>query len=506
MYSHIASNDSIEPLNFYGGWMVNASIQAVSGSYAGHGKDSGSPWIDITTNAGLLRLVGVEWTLKSGPTPANDASHYYFSVYPNSYLVVDADATVSRVFSHDHQTSFDNVYGDGSKPTIAEIYGKRPIELLATSVHTRVDGSKFGDTIQLNDAGSIAYSNNGKDTVEGGLGADEIYGGKGNDYLYGQGGIDYLQGDNGNDRIYGGGDNDTARGGAGKDWLYGGDGEDRLHGQWQNDKLYGDADRDWLYGGDNNDRLYGGSGEDELKGGKDNDQLYGGIDNDRLKGQAGNDKLYGEVGQDALYGGGGNDKFYGGNDNDSIYGGSGNDKAFTGIGQDTAYGGGGNDKLKGEADNDWLHGGSGNDKLYGGIANDFLYGDAGRDKLDGGHDNDRLDGGDGNDVLKGGIGADTFVFSTKLGPGNVDRVTDFEVGTDGIWLSHKVFKKLPLGPLPADYFVRGSKAADKNDHLVYDDKRGLLLYDANGSKKGGEQLFAKVDKGTDLHNSDFYVI
>ena len=130
----------------------------------------------------------------------------------------------------------------------------------------------------------------------------------------------------------------------------------------------------------------------------------------------------------------------------------------------------------------------------------------GRDKLDGGHDNDRLDGGDGNDVLNGGIGADTFVFSSKLGPGNIDKITDFEVGIDGIWLSAKVFKHLPLGPLAADYFVRGSKAADKNDHIVYDARKGLLIYDDNGSKKGGEHVFAKLDKDTDLHNSDFYVI
>ena len=506
MYSHIASNDSIEPLNFYGGWLVNGTIAAVGGSYAGHGKSEGQSWIDIATNVGLLRLVGVDYELKSGTPPANDASYVYFAVYPKSYLKVSTGATVNRVFSHDHQTSFDNVYGDGSKPTVGQIIGKRPIDLLATNVHTRVDGSKFADTIVLNDAGSVAYSNKGKDTVEGGLGADEMYGGEGKDYLFGGGGADYIQGDNGNDRIYGGGDNDTARGSAGKDFIYGGDGEDSLSGQWQNDRLYGDADHDVLNGGDNNDRLYGGSGEDDLKGGRDNDRLYGRIDNDRLKGQSGNDKLYGEVGQDALYGGSGKDKLYGGDDNDAVYGGADNDKAFAGIGQDTVYGGSGNDQVYGEDDNDWLYGGSDNDKLFGGIANDFLYGEAGRDKLDGGHDNDRLDGGDGPDVLTGGIGADTFVFSTKLGHGNIDRITDFEVGSDGIWLSAKVFKHLPIGPLAADNFVRGSEAGDTNDHVIYDAKKGVLSYDANGSKKGGEQVFAKVDKNTDLHNSDFYVV
>ena len=120
-------------------------------------------------------------------------------------------------------------------------------------------------------------------------------------------------------------------------------------------------------------------------------------------------------------------------------------------------------------------------------------------------DNDRLDGGDGNDVLNGGSGADTFVFSTRLGNANIDRVADFEVGSDGIWLSSAIFKKLPLGPLAADNFHRGTSAADKNDHIVYDARSGELIYDKNGSGKGGAQVVATFDKGTDLHNSDFYV-
>jgi Ca2+-binding RTX toxin-like protein len=505
MYSHLASNDTTAPLSFVGGWLVSTTVALKAGAWANYGRDGNKPWIDLDTDGGLVRLVGVAYDVKSGTPPPDDADYVYLPVWPDKYLKVARGAEVDRVFSHTHQSSFDNVHGNGSKPTVGEILGQHPVDLLSPISNLRIDGTKFGDTIVLNDTGGTVYSNDGGDEVYGGGGDDVMYGANGKDWLYGEGAKDELYGGNGKDRLYGGNDGDELHGEAGKDTLYGGDGEDHLYGEWQNDVLYGDADKDWLYGGDNNDVLYGGVGEDELHGGNDKDKLYGDIDNDRLYGDAHNDKLWGGIGQDTLYGGSGNDKLYGDEDNDLFYGGKGNDRAYAGIGQDTAHGGAGNDRLYGDADNDWLHGDNGNDRLYGGIANDFLHGDAGKDKLDGGHDNDRLDGGLGNDTLKGGIGADTFVFSTKLGGGNVDRITDFELGTDGIWLSAKVFKKLPVGPLAAEYFHRGSEAADKDDHIVYDARKGLLIYDRNGSGKGGEQVFAKVDKNTDLHNSDFYV-
>ncbi len=505
MYSHIASNDTTEPLNFENGWMTNTTIALVSGGVANFGTSEGKRWIDLQTNAQLIRLVGVDFKVHSGKAPAEDSDFFYFPVYPDKYLQVAKSATVDRVFSHTHQTSFDNVYGSGSKPTVGQIIGKAPVDLLSDTTGIRVDGTSFADVIILNDKGSTAYSNDGHDTVYGGLGADTMFGGRGKDWLYGGGGKDTLNGDNGNDRLYGGADNDTLRGGAGKDSLYGDDGEDTLYGEWQNDRLYGGADNDALYGGDNNDVLYGGAGEDVLYGGTDKDTLYGEADNDRLYGGADNDKLYGGIAQDELYGGAGNDRLYGGDDNDTLYGGKGNDQIWAGVGQDAAYGGAGNDRIYGEASNDWLHGDKGNDRIYGGDANDFLYGGAGNDRIYGGRDNDRLFGGPGKDLLSGGSGADTFVFNAKPVSGNVDRVTDFEVGTDGVWLSAKVFKKLPLGPVAAEYFHRGSKAADKNDHLIYDQKKGVLIYDKNGSAKGGASVIAKFDKKPDLHNSDFYV-
>ena len=109
-------------------------------------------------------------------------------------------------------------------------------------------------------------------------------------------------------------------------------------------------------------------------------------------------------------------------------------------------------------------------------------------------------------MLTGGGGANQFVFSTRLGNGNIDKITDFEVGFDSIELSDTVFKALSPGPLPEAAFHRGAKAHDADDRIVYNPKNGLLLYDENGDKKGGAQVFAKLDDDLALSHTDFLVI
>ncbi len=154
------------------------------------------------------------------------------------------------------------------------------------------------------------------------------------------------------------------------------------------------------------------------------------------------------------------------------------------------------DTITGKGKNDKLHGLGGNDILDGGKGKDKLYGDDG---------DDRLIGGKMNDKLTGGAGEDSFVFNAKL-KDNVDKVKDFQAGIDTIVLDDKVFKKLSPGPLSVEEFVVGKKAKDGDDHVIYNQKNGQLLYDQDG--KGGKDalLFAKVDKGLDLDAGDFLVI
>ncbi|APZ55207.1 M10 family metallopeptidase C-terminal domain-containing protein [Salipiger abyssi] len=74
-------------------------------------------------------------------------------------------------------------------------------------------------------------------------------------------------------------------------------------------------------------------------------------------------------------------------------------------------------------------GGGGNDALSGGASDDLLMGRWGNDTLIGGAGDDTLFAGPGADRLTGGAGADVFVLTAD---GQVDRITDFQPGTDRI--------------------------------------------------------------------------
>ena len=111
--------------------------------------------------------------------------------------------------------------------------------------------------------------------------------------------------------------------------------------------------------------------------------------------------------------------------------------------------------------------------------------------------------------MKGGANSDTFLFNTALGGGNVDKIKDLH-GADHIALDAGIFAALPLGALKAKFFHAGTKAADGNDHLIYDKDTGKLSYDEDGKGGAHQVLFAKVfDHGSHhptLHASDLLVI
>ncbi|WP_342150346.1 choice-of-anchor I family protein [Methylorubrum sp. SB2] len=118
-----------------------------------------------------------------------------------------------------------------------------------------------------------------------------------------------------------------------------------------------------------------------------------------------------------------------------------------------------------------------------------------------------LDGGLGNDALTGGNGADTFVFSTALGNGNVDRLTDFNGAADTIRLSAEIFTALSPGAVSADAFkdVGAGGTVDANDRIVYDSRTGALSYDADGSGAGAAVQFATLTNKAPLTAGDFLV-
>jgi Ca2+-binding RTX toxin-like protein len=176
-------------------------------------------------------------------------------------------------------------------------------------------------------------------------------------------------------------------------------------------------------------------------------------------------------------------------------------------GDDIISGKGGNDRLFGLAGDDTISGDGGKDKLRGQDGNDTLEGGNGKDNLKGGAGDDILDGGKGKDKLIGGSGADMFLFTTELGGKNVDKIADFKPGEDLVGLDTAIFRKLgPEGPLGAEHFTIGPKAKGKEAQIVYDRKAGTLTYDKNGSKSGGDTLFARIDKKLDLDHGDFLMV
>jgi len=144
--------------------------------------------------------------------------------------------------------------------------------------------------------------------------------------------------------------------------------------------------------------------------------------------------------------------------------------------------------------------------LIGNGAINTIKGEDGDDTIDGGDGADQLFGGDDNDVLTGGAGGDAFRFDTALnGVNNVDDITDFSVPQDTIFLDRAVFTAIGSnGALAAAAFVTGAAAADASDRIIYNSATGDIFYDSDGTGAAAQILFATVDPGLALTNSDFF--
>ena len=120
---------------------------------------------------------------------------------------------------------------------------------------------------------------------------------------------------------------------------------------------------------------------------------------------------------------------------------------------------------------------------------------------------DTLNGAGGNDTLIGGSGADKFVFDSALnGSTNVDQISGFKAIDDTIVLDRTVFTNLALGTLASSAFFAGSAAHLSTDRIIYNSANGNLYYDADGTGSGAQILFAHLDAGTALTNSDFLIV
>ena len=170
------------------------------------------------------------------------------------------------------------------------------------------------------------------------------------------------------------------------------------------------------------------------------------------------------------------------------------EKAVTGSGNNLA------NVMTGNGVANILSGLGGDDALAGQAGNDRLLGDSG---------NDRLTGGAGKDTLSGGSGQDAFVFDTRPNTkANVDRITDFSVRDDTIWIENSIFTKIGRpGMLKSTAFFAGKEAHDANDRIIFDKKAGALYYDDDGTGHHAKvQIASFQQKNLTLSHRDFLIV
>lgn len=324
---------------------------------------------------------------------------------------------------------------------------------------------------------------------------------------------------------------DTLNGGAGDDVIYGGAGKDKLDGQSGADELIGGADNDSYYVDDIHDVVLENSAEGtdtvyssvSFRLSSNVEKLYltgntdiSAIGNELANTLVGNDGanvLEGGSGKDSLNGGLGADIMIGGNENDSYtvddvndaiieYYGGGLDTVTSSInyvlGDQVEY-----LKLSGSA----ALNGTGNASqniMTGNSGANVLTGLAGNDKISGGLGTDTIIGGVGKDSITGGGDADTFVFA-EAGSTNYDSISDFVHGQDKIALSASAFG-LQAGALSADAFAFGTAATTAFQHILYDQAKGDIWYDADGNGAVSKVQIATLTDGLAITSSDFVIL
>lgn len=385
-----------------------------------------------------------------------------------------------------------------------------------------------GEAIEILNAGIIkgfyAYYCFSYDGVDKITNIGKIYGHisfDGGDDLY-DGRAGFLKGDiyagDGADTLYGGKEANVFHGGGGNDHMAGGGGDDRYSVNDASDKVVEAANEGTdtveasvtyaLSANVENLILYY-SADINGTGNALNNTVTGTHGRNTLDGGAGNDTLDGKDGVDTMIGGTGNDTMYIDNAGDIVVeaANGGTDRVISSIGFSLAkLANIENLRLSGAAHID-ATGDSLANVIEGNTGSNTLRGNSGNDTLNGAAGNDKLYGGSGADALTGGTGQDIFIFDTGLGVAHVDRIIDFSVADDTIWLDDAVFTKAGrIGDLKASAFHIGSKADDSDDRIIYDMTAGKLFYDADGSGAGAAVQFATIGKNLALTVNDFDVV
>ncbi|WP_175493903.1 hypothetical protein [Microvirga guangxiensis] len=381
----------------------------------------------------------------------------------------------------------------------------------------------YGDDLEVADGAVLDYETQASHTItirvtdEAGQSAQKTFtitvGDVSPEQINGTPGRDSLVGGAGKDILNGGADADTMVGGAGDDVYHVDDAGDVIIDTSGDDVVLTTVD---YVAHDGIEDIIAGGDAVYLTGNAGNNAIEANSSDNVINGLGGDDRLYGESGNDTMDGGDGNDMLNGGTGNDRMIGGSGNDIYHVDSKGDVVVEAknGGTDlvysavsyTLASNLENLVGTGAAALTLMGNSLANGILGNDA-KNTIKGGAGNDTVNGGGGNDVLYGGKGKDVFVFNTPLNKKtNKDKIADWSARDDVIHLENQVFTALKAGKLGKSSFVLGDKAKDKNDFVGYNKKTGDLWYDANGSKAGGQVVFANIGKDKKIAFNDFFVI
>lgn len=453
--------------------------------------DASLLWEDIITVASSDandRLVGTDYADRLSGGKGND-----------TLLGLAGDDTL------DGGVGIDSMVGGAGNDTYSvDALGDKIVESEAEGTDTALvalpAGSyQLGDHIEkgtLTGMGAVGLAGNDlANSLSGNDAANQITGGAGNDSISGNDG------------------NDTLDGGLGDDVMYGGLGNDRYVVDSAGDQVTETYNFGFGFniGGTDTVIVALASGSFELSTGVENGEivgdgavnLVGNTGRNTLIGNASGNLLSGGYDHDVLYGHGGDDTLDGGMNEDTLHGGTGNDTYFVdhqydavledaGAGTDTVIIASDYYVLSDNAENGMVAPTDTDGTYIGGNAlNNVLTGGAWSDNLSGEDGNDTLIGGAYVDFLAGGQGSDIFVFDQL---DIYDYLSDFESGSDQLWLDTTTFTQLTAG---------GTVDLATNTYLRYNAGTGYVQYDADGFGSGNGALdIIFVGVNTSLTGSD----
>lgn len=484
-------------------YLRNDEAISYSGAADDFGDTAATLTLTATTNGNTVTLGSVNVDIEDVPDDQMGTAA------ADTLIGDDGVNTLTGLGAGDYLSGLggaDSIIGGAGNDTILGGGGEDTLEGGDDADVLQYAGSTSGVTVDLNADASGQQQASGGD-AEGDVisGFEHVYGSDAGDTIIGNDDKNILFGYAGDDNIQGNGGDDVIRGGEGADTMDGGDGVDWLRYQGSVDGVTVDLPEDGAgfqsaSGGDAEGDVI--SGFENVQGSDAGDTITGNDDKNYIIGYAGDDNIAGSAGSDTIRGGEGADTLDGGADADLLqYNGSGAgitiDLRADGAGFQSASGG--------DAEGDVI---SGFEHVYATDHADSLTGSDDRNILYGYDGDDTIDGGDGKDALRGGNGADTFIFSTALGAGNVDRILDFSAAADSIQLAGSIFTGLIGGALDASAFLINDTglADDAAQRIIYESDTGHLYFDSDGNGAAEGIVFATLTNLASIDETDFFVI